>query len=291
MAAQVLVQILLPAYLIWDLYRTRDFTRAGRHLMVAITGFSLSIIFFIARWDITSLYLRWLLPVGFLVAAGRSYQRPVTGEQKGKIAFQWVWAVLGALLTGYLVWAKIPPAGAIDLASPLRGGPYYVAHGGGATLLNNHHTNRTQAYALDIAELSAFGHDDAFSDNLHDYEIYGDNLYSPCSGTVFQAVGNLEDLIPPETDRENLAGNHVVIDCEHEDIRVVLAHMQEDSVTVAEGASVDEGAVVGKAGNSGNTSQPHLHIHAVAPGEDILRGRGVPITLDGRFPTRNSLIP
>jgi len=82
----------------------------------------------------------------------------------------------------------------------------------------------------------------------------------------------------------------VIVDCEEENVRVVLAHLQKDSLKVKKGEIVSEGDRVGSAGNSGNTTQPHLHIHAVAAGEDILDGRGVPITLDGRFPTRNSLV-
>jgi hypothetical protein len=119
LAAQVLVQILLPAYLIWDVDRTKEFTPASRHLHALTTALALAVIFFIARWDITS---------------------------------------------------------------------------------------------------------------------YG-------------------------------------------------------SVTAQKGATVSGGDEVGRAGNSGNTTQPHLHIHAVRPGEDMLKGRGVPITLDGDFPTRNSLFP
>ncbi len=290
LAAQAIVQVLLPAYLIWDLYRTKEFTKTGRHLLVLITALSLTFIFFIARWDITSIYLRWLLPFGFLAAAGRIYQRPVTGKQKGRVAFLWIWAVLGMLLVGYVIWAKVPPDGAADLATPLRDGPYYVAHGGNTTLLNYHHRSKSQAFALDIAQLSNLGHDDSLSKDLDDYEIYGDPVHSPCTGTVFEAVGDLDNLIPPDTDRKNLAGNHVVVDCENEDVRVVMAHLQKDSLEVEKGDTVTEGDPVGRAGNSGNTTQPHLHIHAVAAGEDILKGRGVPITLDGRFPTRNSLI-
>jgi hypothetical protein len=42
---------------------------------------------------------------------------------------------------------------------------------------------------------------------------------------------------------------------------------------------------IGRVGNSGNTTEPHLHIHATDPGT----GRAVPITFHGRSLTRNSL--
>jgi len=70
-----------------------------------------------------------------------------------------------------------------------------------------------------------------------------------------------------------------------------MAHMMQGSVAVQAGDAVREGAFMGQVGNSGNTTQPHLHIHVErggAPGE-ILDGRGVPATFNGRFLVRNSV--
>jgi murein DD-endopeptidase MepM/ murein hydrolase activator NlpD len=47
---------------------------------------------------------------------------------------------------------------------------------------------------------------------------------------------------------------------------------------------VKEGQRIGRVGNSGNTSEPHLHIHAERD------GAGVPLRFDGRFPVRNDLV-
>jgi len=67
--------------------------------------------------------------------------------------------------------------------------------------------------------------------------------------------------------------------------------MMQDSIKVREGDIVNKGEILGRFGNSGKTSQPHLHIHAErggTPGE-ILNGSGVPITFNERFLVRNSL--
>ena len=50
--------------------------------------------------------------------------------------------------------------------------------------------------------------------------------------------------------------------------------------------------MIGQVGNSGNTSEPHLHIHAQRPAENdaFLSGEPLPIRLNGRFLVRNDLL-
>ncbi|MER9882371.1 M23 family metallopeptidase [Mesorhizobium sp. M0118] len=78
-------------------------------------------------------------------------------------------------------------------------------------------------------------------------------------------------------------GNHVIVDCG--DFHVEIAHLQRGSVRVAAGAPVSSGDQVGKVGNSGNTAEPHLHVHALDPEKND----GVPMSFNGRVPARNSL--
>lgn len=102
-------------------------------------------------------------------------------------------------------------------------------------------------------------------------------------------VNTLPDLIPPESDRKNPAGNHILINCKGAD--VILAHLQQGSITVQAGNAVKVGQAIAKVGNSGNTIEPHLHIHARKEntGKSILNGEGMPIIFDSRFLVRNSL--
>jgi murein DD-endopeptidase MepM/ murein hydrolase activator NlpD len=44
---------------------------------------------------------------------------------------------------------------------------------------------------------------------------------------------------------------------------VMLAHLSQGSVVLDVGARVAVGDPIGRVGNTGNTSEPHLHIHAV----------------------------
>jgi murein DD-endopeptidase MepM/ murein hydrolase activator NlpD len=71
-----------------------------------------------------------------------------------------------------------------------------------------------------------------------------------------------------------------------------MAHLLKGSITSQVGSLVKSGDAIAKIGNSGNTSEPHLHIHArkVNTGKAILAGEGLPITFDGKFLVRNSLL-
>ena len=59
----------------------------------------------------------------------------------------------------------------------------------------------------------------------------------------------------------------------------MYAHMQKDSVTVQVGDHVKRGQVLGKLGNTGNTSAPHLHFQLMA-GPSALGAQGVPYLID-----------
>ncbi|MBT8299443.1 MAG: M23 family metallopeptidase, partial [Maribacter sp.] len=64
------------------------------------------------------------------------------------------------------------------------------------------------------------------------------------------------------------------------------------SVLVKEGDSVTTNTEIGQVGNTGNTSEPHLHIHVERGGspKTILNGKAVPFTIDDRFLIRGDVI-
>lgn len=75
-----------------------------------------------------------------------------------------------------------------------------------------------------------------------------------------------------------LAGNYVMI---LGDGGVAFyAHLRRGSVAVRVGQKVAEGDVIGRVGNSGNTTMPHLHFH-VMNGADPLTAQGVACAFRG----------
>ena len=60
-----------------------------------------------------------------------------------------------------------------------------------------------------------------------------------------------------------VAGNHVVIEVAPGGPYVLVAHLQHGSLRVSSGQRVERGDPVGACGNTGNSTQPHVHLQAV----------------------------
>ncbi|MGB3634676.1 MAG: peptidoglycan DD-metalloendopeptidase family protein, partial [Rubrobacteraceae bacterium] len=149
--------------------------------------------------------------------------------------------------------------------------------------------------ALDIVKLNLVGTraSGVYPSNPERYSAFEEEIVSPCAGEVIETKDGQPDHRGSGTDRKNPAGNHIVVRCQNTDpaVDVALAHMTRGSVVVEKDEEVEEGTVLGKVGNSGNTSEPHLHVHAVRTGSGkILEGEGVPVEFNGRFLVRGSLV-
>jgi murein DD-endopeptidase MepM/ murein hydrolase activator NlpD len=113
--------------------------------------------------------------------------------------------------------------------------------------------------------------------DLERYETYGKTLYSPVSGLIVDMENTLPDQAIGTSDIENLAGNYIIIQV-RQDVFVLLAHLKSGSVVVSKGESIQVGQRIAEVGNSGNTSQPHLHIQAItSPNSQSKENMGIPI--------------
>lgn len=127
---------------------------------------------------------------------------------------------------------------------------------------------------------------------------FGAPILAPASGIVVAVIdGELDHearrsqlaLIPYALSQARrvrkgvraIAGNHVVIAMDSAGPFVLIAPLQRGSVSVAVGSVVKVGEAIGSCGNSGNSTQPHVHVHVqVTDSTTWPAARGRPISFE-----------
>jgi hypothetical protein len=205
--------------------------------------------------------------------------------------------VLGAVACLLLFWFVLSRPRAksfIALSFPLRDGWYYVAHGGSWRLVNNHTFVESQRYALDIVRLKALGFRarGVYPSELRACAIFHDAVYGPCEGVVTAVVTIFQTLHLAKWTRNTLQGTTSSSDRPAQIPLFGLAHLAHGSICVRPGDIVTVGQPLAQVGNSGNTTEPHLHIHAKCGGkpDSMLDGEGIAIRFRGKWLIGNSVV-
>ncbi|WP_082233080.1 M23 family metallopeptidase [Halobacillus massiliensis] len=294
---QAFIFIILPMILLLHLLKN---VYPGRKLLIADwlgTGMFIAFLFFIGPWHIFIYYLRYVWVVLFIVTTffviKKVSRLPVKGPKNKSYKFSMGIAIFLTIYFGFVAVTGITgyfftdKEKAIKLEFPMKDGVFSTGHGGADPSINYHNEYPPQQYAYDILQINGFGMRAAglTPDDLEKYKIYGTPLYSPCSGEVLAAVDQYDDIPPSlssDSKPEDPAGNHIILACKGAEVHI--AHMKPGTVEVEKGDEMNTGDILGEVGNTGNTTEPHLHIHAEKDGV------GVPITFNDRFLKRNSLV-
>ncbi len=178
----------------------------------------------------------------------------VATDAEGKIAGFGVRPVQGAVASRFLDYQT-----KTALRLPFDG-DWFVFWGGRTQEQIYHVIAADQRFAYDILVMRDGKTHTGDGTRLEDYYCWGKPILAPGAGTVAIAVDNLDDHVPPQRDPSHAAGNHVIIDHGNGEYSL-LAHLRKGSVAVRGGDRVEAGTKVGECGNSGNTSEPHLHYH------------------------------
>lgn len=160
-----------------------------------------------------------------------------------------------------------------DLRLPFDG-DWYVFWGGRDIEDNYHAADPAQRFASDFVVHENGQSYSGDPQRLENYHCWGREILAPADGEVIATVDDLPDLPIGDTDPQNPAGNHVILALGDEEF-AFLAHMQQGSIAVQQGDQISRGDVLGLCGNSGNTSEPHLHVHLQTT-PDLLDGEGLP---------------
>lgn len=198
----------------------------------------------------------------------------------GPIELQWAFDSEGRVLGFFVRPAQAPAASSYldrDTRADLRlpfSGDWFVFWGGRTLEQNYHAIDAGQRFAYDfLREVDGRSHR-GDGRKLEDYYCWDSPILAPASGRVTEVVVDRPDQAIGSVDTATPAGNHVVLDLGHGEY-VVLAHLRAKSVTVRAGDQVARGEMIGRCGNSGNTSEPHLHLH-LQDSAAFGRGLGLP---------------
>lgn len=152
---------------------------------------------------------------------------------------------------------------------------------GGVDKLNSHSWNIvSQRYAYDFVISGETGHWDGKRRNINDYITFNENVYSPGDGVVIKVKSNCNDNKHAGTGRigiwtADLRGNFVII--KHDDhVYSLIAHLKKASCLVKKGDLVKRGQLIARCGNSGHSTQPHIHFQ-IQDRENWYFSKGLPI--------------
>lgn len=185
----------------------------------------------------------------------------------------------------------VTPRGPV-IGPPLRGGPWLAANGPSNT--SGHRRalipvggvpSIAQRFAIDWVKLDS-GNATSRGDKLRNENYYaeGNDALAVADGRVVEVKDGLPENVPGLNSRavpitmETIGGNHVIIDI-GAGYHVFYAHLKPGSLRVKVGDQVRRGQVIGLVGNTGNSTEPHLHMH-VSDANSPLGSEGVPYRFD-----------
>jgi Peptidase family M23 len=174
-----------------------------------------------------------------------------------------VLVVVGSIfLAVQLVLLYLPAApDAVTIGSPLAE-DWWVSQGGHAELVNYHQVGSTQQDALDIEQVvDGSTHRPGAARDPHSYYIYEKPVLAPADGVITFVLDGRPDLPIGEADARFQAGNQIVMDIGAGHY-LAMHHLRQNSLQVRVGDDVTEGQQIALVGNSGNTTEPHIHIQA-----------------------------
>lgn len=158
-------------------------------------------------------------------------------------------------------------------------GEWTVVWGGDTKELNYHVENEAQKNAFDIIIKDEKGKSFKTDGKTNeDYYAFGKELISPCDGEIVLVVDGVKDNNPGVLNPIYIPGNTVVIKTINKEY-LFFAHFKQNSIKVKQGQRVTQGQLLGLCGNSGNSSEPHLHFH-IQNVEDMNSATGVKCYFD-----------
>jgi hypothetical protein len=136
-----------------------------------------------------------------------------------------------------------------------------VFWGGDTKELNYHVESQAQKNAFDFLITDKKGKSfQTDGQKNEDYYVFGKEIFAPCDGEVVLVVEGVKDNIPGELNPIYAPGNSIIIKTDKNEF-MLFGHFKQNSIKVIQGQKIIQGTFLGLCGNSGNSSEPHLHFH------------------------------
>lgn len=158
-------------------------------------------------------------------------------------------------------------------------GEWTVIWGGDTREQNYHVESEAQKNAFDLVITAADGNSYKSDGKTNeDYYAFGQPLSAPCDAKVVLVVDGIKDNVPGILNPVYVPGNTVILETAAGEY-LFFAHFKKHSIKVKEGQSVKTGDLLGLCGNSGNSSEPHLHFH-IQNTENMTEATGIKCFFD-----------
>lgn len=163
---------------------------------------------------------------------------------------------------------------------------WFVEYGG--TKKKNSHSwdiiPQRYAYDFEIRKENLPYHTDYLK--KENFYCYLEDIICPCDGFIIDIKDEYEDTKiyenrPIINDVDDPRGNYITIKHKYGEYSTIC-HIKKGTITVKIGDIVEEGQILGKVGNSGNTEGPHIHFQ-VQQGPDFNTSKGIKITFKNTY--------
>lgn len=148
-----------------------------------------------------------------------------------------------------------------------------VFWGGDTRVLNYHVSSEFQQNAFDIVINKDGKSYKTDGKTNEDYYCFGKEIIAPCDAEIVFAIDGIKDNVPGKMNTMFLLGNSILLKTKNEEY-ILLAHFKQNTLKVKQGDFVKQGKLLGLSGNSGNSSEPHLHFH-IQNQESFDKAKGV----------------
>lgn len=168
---------------------------------------------------------------------------------------------------------------------------WFVYWGGDNELFNYHYPLETQRYAYDFIKINKDSGMSYFEDGMRceHYYAYNTPVYAPLNGVVVDIENNIKDNRIGQTNQRQPLGNYVMIKHSTNEFSLI-GHLKQHSIKVNIGDEITDNVMIGLCGNSGNSSEPHIHFQ-VSNQPSLLEGQSLKVNFENnRTPIKGETI-